>query len=560
MPQALKAGANSVLRKPLLVNQVRDTLATARDLLKAKKESAGQATPAATAVAGLPGKVFRPLVSNAGEKSLRAGEFIQSTTAAPGAQFVTESETRPESFDQMAATQVDPVKDLEPMAAAVEDQPATPEPPAPSQETRGLAWYLKARAGKLPAPAPAPLSVPVPTRPELISYDQITVEKDEPRGNSLEVGAANASLVKPQRRIQHDPNQDDLQAEQPHEKQTEAELFAYIEEGSNGNSDQDLPKARPGLRRLAFVAGLVAVCTVGAVMPQAPWHKNAQTLWRQLHRTAQSWLNPQPVTPAQAPVSHENFGQAEDEYKLPVAENIPDATTDPTQIRVLPVVDPTVKQPNANASNPGQAVAVDPAQTTGTQSPEAHTDETQPAQPVAANNSPGQVPTSKGVDEPQPESTVPPAVAPPVQPVPQKSPAPHYVPASTSPNNSAIPSSLKSQMASMTPDASGNKPVEAAMPSIEPVNLPEATARGLLIDQPPAAYPETAKGQQGTVVLQVLIGRDGTVQDAKFMQGSLAFARAAIDAVRQWKFKPYMMNNRATSTQTQLTISFKPAS
>lgn len=113
-------------------------------------------------------------------------------------------------------------------------------------------------------------------------------------------------------------------------------------------------------------------------------------------------------------------------------------------------------------------------------------------------------------------------------------------------------------MVSMTPEASGNKPVEAALPSIEPVTVPELTERALLLDQPALGYPPNARGQQGTVILQVLIGRDGTVQDAKFMQGSLAFARAAIDGVKQWKFKPYAMNGRAVSVQTSLTLTFKP--
>jgi protein TonB len=114
-------------------------------------------------------------------------------------------------------------------------------------------------------------------------------------------------------------------------------------------------------------------------------------------------------------------------------------------------------------------------------------------------------------------------------------------------------------MVSMAPDASGNKPVESAMPSIEPVSLPEFTERALLTAQPALDYPARAIGQQGTVVLQVLIGRDGTVQDAKFLQGSLAFARAAIDGVKQWKFKPYLMNGRPVSVQTLLTMTFKPA-
>jgi protein TonB len=115
-------------------------------------------------------------------------------------------------------------------------------------------------------------------------------------------------------------------------------------------------------------------------------------------------------------------------------------------------------------------------------------------------------------------------------------------------------------MASSTPDASGNRPVESAMPSIEPVVVAEGAERSLLADQPPVPYPASAKGQQGTVILQVLIGRDGIVQDAKFLQGSLAFARPAIDGVKQWKFKPYVMNGRPVSVQTLMTLSFKPAS
>ena len=109
------------------------------------------------------------------------------------------------------------------------------------------------------------------------------------------------------------------------------------------------------------------------------------------------------------------------------------------------------------------------------------------------------------------------------------------------------------------PDASGNKPADAAMPAIEPVSVPELTERTLISNQPAIPYPASAKGQQGTVLLQVLIGRDGTVQDAKFLQGSLAFARTAIDGVGQWRFKPYSMNGRPVSVQTTLTIKFKPA-
>ena len=98
------------------------------------------------------------------------------------------------------------------------------------------------------------------------------------------------------------------------------------------------------------------------------------------------------------------------------------------------------------------------------------------------------------------------------------------------------------------------------MSSIEPVKLPEAAARELLSQSVDPDYPAAAKasGQRGSVVLQVTIGRDGAVQDAKFLQGSLMFARSAIDAVRQWHFKPYSMNGHPVSVQSVITLNFKP--
>jgi protein TonB len=103
-------------------------------------------------------------------------------------------------------------------------------------------------------------------------------------------------------------------------------------------------------------------------------------------------------------------------------------------------------------------------------------------------------------------------------------------------------------------------PAEAAMSSIEPVSLPESAARQLLAQSVDPVYPDAAKAGalRGSVVLQVLVGRDGTVQDAKFLQGSLVFARAAIDGVKQWRFKPYSMNGRTVSVQTVISLNFAP--
>jgi protein TonB len=264
----------------------------------------------------------------------------------------------------------------------------------------------------------------------------------------------------------------------------------------------------------------------------------------------------------QAPNTHEDFGRPGDEYKLPVAENIPDATTDPSQISVLPVIDPTAKKPAADAGTEQPA----PTNTTSapTDASQTSTVPTPAPQPAQNTVDPIQTPGPTAPTLAPPEASAHPDVPAPT-PVPpvsaQQPPIPAPRPQTTqfTPVTTKVPSSLKSQMATMVPDASGNKPVDAALPSIEPVMVPELTERALLTDQPSLAYPANATGKQGTVSLQVLIGRDGTVQDAKFLQGSLAFARAAIDNVRQWKFKPYTMNGRPVSVQTNLTLKFAPA-
>jgi protein TonB len=97
------------------------------------------------------------------------------------------------------------------------------------------------------------------------------------------------------------------------------------------------------------------------------------------------------------------------------------------------------------------------------------------------------------------------------------------------------------------------------MASIEPVKLQESEVRALLLQGADPQYPPNAVGLRGSVTVQVLIGRDGSVQDAKFLQGSLVFARVALDAVKQWRFKPYSMNGRPVSVQSVITLSFTPS-
>ena len=558
VPKALQAGANSILRKPLVANQVTDTLTTARDLIRSRMESAAKPSPAAAAAAAVASASPSTLPASmepGKEKPLRAGEFLQSAPPNPGGQFVTAPETFA-SPDQPVAEPIDPLKDLETVADAA--PPPLPEP----EEPKSLEWYLKRKgiqrgpAAQSPAPAPAQNS-----GPELLGYDQAQSH------NSSAKAAANGS------QDQYAPS-----ASTPREQKQEAALFSYITgDAEEASAAKESSPSRFRLGKRPIVAAFVlAACAVIAA-PQAPWHPQMKILLAHGQRSLHAWLNP-PATTAvtQAPAAHEDFGRAGDEYKLPVAENIPDASTDPSQIQVLPVVDPTAKKPAGDAATPEQSTApidtpATSAQPTDTK-PAPAVPENPPAQPAPNTATPSTTPAPVATATPSTGTAVatittspihndpPPVVTAPVasNPAPSMPPPPRRQPTQYVPVTTKVPSSLQSQMAVMTPDASGNKPPDAAMPSIEPVNVPELTERALLSDQPPMSYPANAKGQQGTVVLQVLIDREGAVQDAKFLQGSLAFARTAIDGVRQWKFKPYTMNGRPVSVATQFTIKFKP--
>jgi protein TonB len=80
----------------------------------------------------------------------------------------------------------------------------------------------------------------------------------------------------------------------------------------------------------------------------------------------------------------------------------------------------------------------------------------------------------------------------------------------------------------------------------------------LLIRQVKPIYPPIAKQAriQGPVVLQATIGRDGSIQHLQVLSGHPMLTKAAVDAVQQWRYRPYVLNGEAVEVQTQITVNF----
>jgi protein TonB len=71
-------------------------------------------------------------------------------------------------------------------------------------------------------------------------------------------------------------------------------------------------------------------------------------------------------------------------------------------------------------------------------------------------------------------------------------------------------------------------------------------------------YPEDARNQhiEGVVVLDVEIGKDGAVCDVALISGHPMLAQAAIDAVRSWKYRPYLLNGEPIEVETSAQVNF----
>ena len=82
---------------------------------------------------------------------------------------------------------------------------------------------------------------------------------------------------------------------------------------------------------------------------------------------------------------------------------------------------------------------------------------------------------------------------------------------------------------------------------------------GLLINKVIPTYPIVAvrTGVQGEVKLHAIIARDGAIQSLSVISGHPLLTSAAIEAVQQWRYKPYRLNGEAVEVETYITVNFK---
>ncbi len=125
--------------------------------------------------------------------------------------------------------------------------------------------------------------------------------------------------------------------------------------------------------------------------------------------------------------------------------------------------------------------------------------------------------------------------------------------------------SVTETAAPVAPTAGETKPaaVETKPASHESagiVRLSETASQGLLVKRLDPSYPDQAKEQklEGAVHLQARINKAGDVTQVTTISGNAVLAQAAIAAVKQWKYRPYLVNGTPVDVLTPITVDLKP--
>jgi TonB family protein len=111
------------------------------------------------------------------------------------------------------------------------------------------------------------------------------------------------------------------------------------------------------------------------------------------------------------------------------------------------------------------------------------------------------------------------------------------------------------------PSTDSNTATASPVPALgtpQRVRVSSGVAQGLLVTKVNPDYPPDARDQhiQGVVLLKVIIGREGNIDSTELISGHPLLAPAALDAVKRWKYKPFLLNGTPVEVESQIQVNF----
>ncbi len=119
-------------------------------------------------------------------------------------------------------------------------------------------------------------------------------------------------------------------------------------------------------------------------------------------------------------------------------------------------------------------------------------------------------------------------------------------------------SANESTLSNIVSSAPVSVPVPAPPPT-EMLKVSQGVTQGMVTKRVQPIYPHQAMQMHisGSVQLLAVISKTGSISSVKVVSGDPILARAAAEAVKQWKYKPYTLNNEPVDIQTQVTVNFR---
>jgi periplasmic protein TonB len=516
--KAFRIGANLVLTKPINVEQAKGTLRVARGLLR-KNETGKPATAETPPAAAAAVKAAKPVPQPPG-------------TPAPS----TPAPITPTPNTRVVARPAATVKPLVNAATASIPTPKPAQPRVvasiPNETADSDAEILDVSDDSVSAP----MASPSIAAPETKMPTNLTA-------SSTGIGSGAASAPAPARESKPvsvtDVKTSSVTPEIPVEKVAEHRVDSSSSDGTaasapaftfGGNVSDEKPAAGGSKKTLLIVAAVVLVAAGGyALWMQWVRSSGAATPFTQVAAPAVKTGTVTPKTaPSATPASPAN-SSANPAITSPAASAA-------TSAAPFTAPDSAVAQPSGTAKTssdfdtsddaeaaPSHAGKVNSKDSAKPAAPAGKAATTKADAPIMIKNGVSQKASGKAADAPAPSMA---GIA--------------------SADGGALPDLM-----------GGTSPAPA--PVLGTLSVSQGVSRGLLVKKTQPVYPASAQQMhiEGTVELSATISKNGDISAVKIVSGDPRLARAAVEAVKQWKYKPYLLNGEPVEIQTQVTMNFK---
>lgn len=502
--KAFRIGANLVLTKPINVEQSKGTLRVARGLLrKGEPGKPAPVAPSAATSASAPATSPKPSAPKPVAKP--AGLAVTGMRQAPAPKSAPTPASRP-TVPPVPKPVTAPAPQI--AASTTSDAAATATAPAASPKTDAPF------AAPFSAPAVAPSSPAASPKIPTTTFGSGAASAPAPaREPGVSSPAAAAPAIKPEKSVEPAPP---AQAASPAPARSESAPPTFTFGGAN----VDEPSSGSGKK---IVIGLVAaiVIAAGAYAGWTYFPKHSSPAVAKTTLPPAIAPKPQPSTQSPSPVTTQPVPAAPvSTSETKADENTTSAADDAGGDEFFPGKAEKPSHPDKTSPKPSPATSKDAPAANNAPAPAAET-----VAPLVVKGG-----SAPHVQSPQPTSD---------------SPAPSLIGIGASASTGDLSNIVGDQ--------------KTAKPVLQTMKISQGVAQGLIVKRVAPLYPTGALTMriEGAVELDATISKEGTIKDIKVLKGDPQLSRAAVQAVKQWKYKPYLLNGEPVEIQTQITVDFK---